>query len=141
LSINATKWAWLIIRTHDKKPSATARSVFLALAERHNQNTGLCFPSVALIAKDTGLAERTVQKSIRELENLKLLKTRRRKVKGKPRNLPNQYDFLDPFRGARGAPPRVNQMRSNLGIGEAPQFRPSNPFDVVLETEEVGLGK
>lgn len=73
--------------------SAPARLVLLSLANRHNQETGRCDPSVAKICKDTQLSERAVRKALRELEALRLISTVERKLRtgrGK-RNMTNRY--------------------------------------------------
>lgn len=73
--------------------SAPARLVLLALANRHNQETGRCDPSNATICGDTQLSERSVRSALRELEKLRLITTTERKQRtgrGK-KNLTNRY--------------------------------------------------
>ena len=75
------------------KMGLPSRLVILALANRHNQETGRCDPSIATICVDTGLCERAVRSGLRELEVLKLITTTERKLRtgrGK-RNLTNRY--------------------------------------------------
>lgn len=75
------------------KMSAPSRLALLALANRHNQETGRCDPSVATICKDTQLSERAVRSALRELEGLKLISTVERKLRAGRgrRNMTNRY--------------------------------------------------
>ena len=76
--------------------SIPSKLVLLALANIHNQETGRCDPSVARIEKATGLSERAIRKSLRELESLKVISIVERKQRtgrGK-RNLTNRYRIL-----------------------------------------------
>ena len=75
------------------KMSLPARLVLLALANRHNQETGRCDPSIATVCHDTQLSERAVRAALRELEGLKLISTIERRLRtGRGRrNLTNRY--------------------------------------------------
>ena len=91
MSIRALHAAFLHVENHEM--SLPARLVLLVLANRHNQETGRCDPSIARICGDTQLSERAVRKSLRELEKLRLIVTVERKQRtgrGK-RNLTNRY--------------------------------------------------
>jgi Helix-turn-helix domain len=91
MSMTATRAAWGHIRS--TAMSVPARLVLLALADRHNQETGRCDPSLSRIALDTQLSERAVRLGLRDLEVLKLISTTERKLRtgrGK-RNLTNRY--------------------------------------------------
>ena len=98
--------------------SAPARLVLLALANRHNQETGRCDPSNATIAKDTQLSERAVRQGTRELELLKLIVTVERKQRtGRGKlNLTNRYKLKGgaQFAGRMGQdmPPNLNTSPS-----------------------------
>lgn len=86
----------------ERKLTAAASLVLLVLANRHNQETGRCDPSLAMIAEDAGLSERAVRNGLRQLEKEKLISTIHRTVrtgKGK-RNLRNRYRIR---RGAKSA--------------------------------------
>ena len=48
--------------------STSTRLVAIAIADRVNSDTQDCFPSVADIARRTGLNERSVQRHLRHLE-------------------------------------------------------------------------
>jgi hypothetical protein len=94
MSLRALKAAFAAIATH--KMAAPSRLVLLALANRHNQETGRCDPSTARLASDVQIDERTVRKSLRELEALGLLQTVHRQARtgrGK-RNMRNRYRIL-----------------------------------------------
>lgn len=105
-----------------KQMSMPARLVLLVLANRHNQETGRCDPSVSRICEDAQLSERAVRKSLRELEGLKLIVTVERKQRtgrGK-RNLTNRY------RIAGGA-----QYAGRMGHNMPPkqEYTPPSAFD------------
>lgn len=73
--------------------SAPARLVLLALANRHNQETGRCDPSISTISRDIQLSERSVRNGLRELEKLGLIQTVHRQVRtglGR-RNMTSRY--------------------------------------------------
>lgn len=89
--------------------SLPARLVLVALSNRHNQETGRCDPSLATICADTQITERTVRKSLRELEGLGLITTterKRRTGRGK-RNLTNRYRL-------KGGVQYAGRMGSNM---------------------------
>lgn len=98
--------------------SAPARLVLLALANRHNQETGRCDPSLTTIAEDVQLSERSVRYGLRELERLGLVSTVERKQRtgrGK-RNLTNRYRLKG------GA-----QFAGRMGHDMPPNLKPSAP--------------
>ena len=75
------------------KMSASARLVYLALANFHNQETGRCDPSIRRICESTQCSERSVRDALRELEKLGLLQTVFRQAstgRGK-KNLTSRY--------------------------------------------------
>lgn len=76
-----------------QKMALPSRLVLLALANRHNQETGRCDPSLSRISEDTQLSERAVRGALRELEKLRLISTVERRLhtgRGR-RNLTNRY--------------------------------------------------
>ena len=71
MSVNATRFAWECDLSKTTKRSAK-RLVILALADRANkENT--CFPSIARVAKDTGMDRKTVMNTINDLIALGLV--------------------------------------------------------------------
>ena len=74
MSARATFWAWEV-----QVPSSE-KLVLLCLADCHNADTGQCNPSVNYICKKTSLARGTVLKSLKELNDLKIIS--RKKVTG-----------------------------------------------------------
>lgn len=76
MSVRATQWAW------DQTMPPTRKLVLLALANFHHAKTGACCPSVASLAKMTGLSERAVRYALRDLEAEKIIGSSRRKVGG-----------------------------------------------------------
>jgi DNA-binding transcriptional ArsR family regulator len=112
----ATRAAWLHIRGKDI--SIPARLVLLALADRHNQETGRCDPSIARIVCDTRLSERAVRTALRELEAAKAVTTverQQRTGRGK-RNMTNRYKISGIKGGAQYAGGMGHNMPPNLNI-------------------------
>ncbi|HEY7418637.1 MAG TPA: helix-turn-helix domain-containing protein, partial [Ktedonobacteraceae bacterium] len=52
----------------DERLNATDKSVLLILANHADENGGRCFPSVPTIAKKAWTSERSVQRSLKALE-------------------------------------------------------------------------
>jgi len=111
MSATATFWAWKHIG--EKDLSMPASLVLLALAHRHNQETGRCDPSVTKVAQDLNISERSVRYALRELEAEKLIATierRKRTGRGK-RNLTNRYILRG---GAQFAGRMGHSLQTNL---------------------------
>lgn len=68
MSHKATHWAWSVSGI-----SSSEKLILLALADRHNADTGDCFPSLDRIADDTCTSRNTVRRAIQSLEQNKLL--------------------------------------------------------------------
>lgn len=68
MSLQAMQWA--MSKAPIKRNAAQCRNrlVLIALADRYNDDTGVCWPSIKTISKDIGVSERTVYKAIDELE-------------------------------------------------------------------------
>jgi uncharacterized phage protein (TIGR02220 family) len=73
MSFMATAWA-----VKQKTGSPTRKLVLLLLADRANDK-GVCWPSMQTIAEDCELSDRAVRNNIRQLEEIGLLTTERRK--------------------------------------------------------------
>jgi len=71
MSARATAWAWTQIEQGSLTP-ATAL-VLLKLADRADPRSGACWPSAETTALDTGLGQRTVERSLKELRQLDLI--------------------------------------------------------------------
>lgn len=69
--------------------SPTARTVYRALLRYANRKTWSCYPSIRLIANDTGLSKRTISRQLTVLEKEKLILRihRTRKNHGKTSNM------------------------------------------------------
>ncbi|SFM76544.1 helix-turn-helix domain-containing protein [Shimia aestuarii] len=85
MSIVASKWA----RGLDLKSGPKA--VLLALADRLNDTTGRCDPSIKKICADTGLKRTAVKSALKKLAMLGLLTVERRKLKSSRNYTSNQY--------------------------------------------------
>ena len=83
MSFEAMSWA-----VKQQLP-ALQKIVLLMLADRTNKDTGRCDPSIARLADDCGMSERSTRNAIRELEKLGLIETIHRSNEGV--NLPNHY--------------------------------------------------
>jgi AraC-like DNA-binding protein len=102
MSMTAFRSAMQIIATIDVTPCA--KLVLIALANRHNQETGRCDPSIERIASDLGISARSVQNGLRELEAQNAIVTvERRQRTGRGRkNLTNRYRISGGARFASG---------------------------------------
>lgn len=102
----------------DANVGPCAKLVLLALANRHNQETGRCDPSIETIASDIGISERSVRAGLRELERERLISTThrvQRTGRGK-RNLTNRYNLRGGAKSAGGVgqnlPPKQEYIPS-----------------------------
>ena len=82
MSIKAIAWAF----EQDVPP--TTKLVLLKLADNANDE-GLCWPAQSTLSRHTGLARETVNRHVKKLEQLGILKIRRRSKEGV--SLPNHY--------------------------------------------------
>lgn len=103
MSVQAMSWALsqqVITESH-------ARHVLLCLANYADQSGRAAFPAVSSLALDTGLAARTVQYRLRELEQIGLIKRGNQAIAAayitQRDRVPVCYD-LDLSRGAQDAP-------------------------------------
>ncbi len=118
----------------------------MALADFHNQETGRCDPSLAGIAKKTGLSERAVRYAIRELELAKAIITverQQRSGRGK-KNLTNRYKITlssgAQFAGGMGhnLPPNLKASREMEIEAKISAFDDlSFPFRDLIEVGDV----
>ena len=98
-----------------------AKYVLIYLTTYENAQTGLCFPSIATICKDSSLSRSTVIRKIQDLVDLGHIK----KIQTKSSN---QYKFMF---GSK-----VVSYRHHTGFTETPKHR-SKSNDVVSQVEEV----
>lgn len=68
MSHKATHWAWSVTGI-----SSSEKLILLALADRHNADTGDCFPSLERIAEDTCTSRDTARRATQSLEQKGLL--------------------------------------------------------------------
>ncbi len=104
MSARATFWAWEVDIPSSEK------LVLLCLSDCHNADTGQCNPSVSYIAKKTSLDRKTVLKSLRSLNDRKILS--RVKVEGSS----NQY-FL-----SIGGSPILGHVQSHISPEPVPNL-------------------
>lgn len=119
MSFRAIKGAFASIR--ERKMSAPARLVLLALANRHNQETGRCDPAIACICADVQLSERSVRSALRELEKLRIIQTVHRTIRtgAGRRNLSNRYRLKG---GAQFAGGMGHSLPGNLELSTPSAF-------------------
>lgn len=88
------RWRKLLRRVEPPDGSqvsvATFRAVGTVLADYADREGGSCFPSVKLIASDSGFAVRTAKYALAALEEVGLVEKRRR------RRMPTSYTLLVP---------------------------------------------
>jgi DNA-binding transcriptional MocR family regulator len=68
--MSALKWA------RQQRLGGPASAVLRDLADRANES-GVCWPSIATIAADTGYDRRTIQRALRTLEHERLIESKR----------------------------------------------------------------
>jgi hypothetical protein len=122
--------------------SAYERLVLMVVAERANGEM-ICWPSIDLIAEDTGMSRRSVQSALRELHNLKLIRIEERHRKTsiyhvlRPKDAQIHPLFEDaapaPSQDATPAPHAANasvrvQEVSIEGAGGAPESPRESPI-------------
>lgn len=79
MSLNAMQWAMSKAPIKRNASQCRNRLVLIALADRYNDDTGVCWPSIKSISKDIGVSVPTVHKAIRSLEEAGLI------ARGNPR--------------------------------------------------------
>ena len=129
MSIRALHAAFLHLEC--KPMSMPARLVLLVLANRHNQEAGRCDPSVARICEDAQLSERAVRKSLRELEQLKLIVT----VERKQRTGRGKHNLTNRYRIAGGAQ-YAGRVGHNMPTKQ--EYTPSAFDDLAMSIENMG---
>lgn len=68
MSLTAMQWAMSKAPIRRNASQCRNRLVLIALADRYNDDTGVCWPSIKTIATEIGVSERTVHKAIKDLE-------------------------------------------------------------------------
>ena len=105
----------------DSDLSSTQRHVALTLSLHMNERGGSCFPSVATLMDETGLAERTVREALKALSKAGWLVKKERST-GSGRQTSNEYQALVPEgEGAGDAPPE------GVLEGDSKRANPPNP--------------
>jgi hypothetical protein len=90
MSVQATTWVW-----NQSKAGGTARLVLLALADHAHPDGTHAFPAVAELARMCGVSDRTVQRTLRDLEASGEIRT----VREATRYLPTEYAIPGVGRG------------------------------------------
>lgn len=100
MSLSMTRWAFDAVASVELTPGA--HIVLLHLANMHNERTGRCFPSIDTLAKRTGLAVRTIQAGIKDLQAKGLLSWEDRPNPRATNRIVRYYSFN--VTGANSAP-------------------------------------
>lgn len=132
MSAKARSWA-MEVRVGDP----TAKLVLWALADRHNKDTGRCDPSIACLASDTELNERTVQRKLRYLEDEGLVSASLRKDE-RGLDLCSSYTLAIPERQSATLPRQpaaLPRQRVQGGAAESPDRGGTVPPKPEVEPE------
>jgi hypothetical protein len=122
--------SWALSQQEIKNPAA--RHVLLCLANYADQEGGAAFPSVATLAKDTGLSERTVRYKLDELERAGVIKAGNQRIVEAYIDRGDRRPVCYNITIARGA---TNAPRSERGANETPTGCSSSSNGVQMETE------
>lgn len=69
MSLKAMRWAWEM-----QQVTRTQKIILLSMADRANDETGECWPSIRRLCLDTNCSERTVQRSIKIMEKIGIIR-------------------------------------------------------------------
>jgi hypothetical protein len=135
MSITATNAAWDHIQARELPPAAAL--VLLALARRHNQETGRCDPSTARIAQDTGLTRRGVQKALRKLEELRIIQTvfRKRSTGRGRQDMNSRYRISGGANSAGSGGEQSSHTPANR-VRTKKEYRPSAFDDLAMSIDD-----
>jgi hypothetical protein len=103
MSCNHYRWAW------SQSLAASEKLVLLALVER-SDDAGQCYPSIARIAADTGMNEKTAGAGILALERAGLIRISRRHGHASVYHL--RIDAAADTTPEIGAPPKTGHPRN-----------------------------
>jgi len=127
---------WEAGRARNLKPST--RHVLLALAERAN-DAGICWPSQATLANDTGLSQATVKRALKELRRERLIARRRRantrghrtsdliRLEGTVTPPKGHHDLGTSKRTSNESSPIRGELPSSKGVSALKAATPSSP--------------
>lgn len=73
MSLQAMQWAMSKAPLKRNAAQCRNRLVLVALADRYNDDTGVCWPSIKTISNDIGVSVQTVHKAISDLESAGLI--------------------------------------------------------------------
>ncbi len=92
----------------ERKTKGTARLILMMLAERANEQ-GTCFPSIKTIANDCMKSERTIQTTLKNMENEGIIGRALNSGKVTSTGKTNLY-FLNDYRISVGLEPLVTKF-------------------------------
>lgn len=114
------EWAWFDVAIMERLNSHTpnAMKVYFVLASRASSRDETCWPSVASIARETGMSDRTVQRALKSLVGAKLIAKNSRKTPWGS-DASNSYTLLSPPHEWEGVTNDISQD-SEVGISDNP---------------------
>lgn len=104
MSWGATAWAW-----RQRLGSSADKLILIALADRHNDESGLAYPSTAWLAENTDLNRKTVMASLARLEAKGYIIDSGRRV-GKTKQVKAYFLALD---GPEKSIPKTDNLSEN----------------------------
>lgn len=123
MSLEATRWAW-----DQECPTPASKLTLLALANRCGRD-GTCYPSLACVARDTGLARSTVADALNRLERAGLI-ARQRGRTGRA----TTYRLASP--GAGLGSPRIGLGSPGAGLALVREPDPNQSIEPVMNQSE-----
>ena len=124
------------VLSEDGPDSSTTRYVLLVLSKHMNRYGGSCFPSMELLARESGLSERTVGTALKEAEVKGWIKRyRRRMAKGGSGWMQYEYEAEVPERGSDTRRTQVPEASS--GTSQVPENSSGTISQVPATDDEV----
>jgi hypothetical protein len=131
VSIVASTWAWTITGI-----SSTEKIVLLCLADHHNGSTGRCDPAISGLINRTSLTDRTIQRALRVLARLGLIKITSREGRSSAYQLqleqqvptPESTTGVPSWRGCHAdAPPPSERHPTPVTVAPKPEVTGKEP--------------
>lgn len=116
-------------------PEVAAKMLLVCLANAHNQETGLCCPSVNRLADESSMSRRSVQRWLKWLADEGYIEVVERNENG--RQQANEYRISGFYRGAKLTPPTKSRgVTSDAGEGDTVDTLGGDTADAPLKKPE-----
>ncbi|MHA6731767.1 helix-turn-helix domain-containing protein [Devosia sp. A369] len=123
-----------VLDTH--VPEVAAKMLLVCLANAHNQETGLCCPSVNRLAEESSMSRRSVQRWLKWLAETGLIEIVE-KADSNGRQQANEYRIAGFVRGAKLTPsPKGRGVTADTGEGDTPDTLVGATADAPLKEPE-----